>query len=131
MRSWCPARTRARSWSNPVIWPAKAYEKDIKAAVADKSRVPDTDVTKEEVKEESKEEEKTSEETPAEEKKEETKEEVKEEPKEEEKPSEAPVPVEKPSPAGAWGFATQRKRSSVMAMHSHPRLRGSMEFGRP
>ena len=32
---------------------AKAYEKDIKAAVADKSRVPDTDVTKEEVKEES------------------------------------------------------------------------------
>ncbi|MDD6881940.1 MAG: hypothetical protein PUE18_10265, partial [Firmicutes bacterium] len=32
---------------------AKAYEKDIKVAVADKSRVPDTDVTKEEVKEES------------------------------------------------------------------------------
>lgn len=35
---------------------AKAYEKDIKDAVADKSRVPDTDVTKEEVKEEVKEE---------------------------------------------------------------------------
>lgn len=31
---------------------AKAYEKDIKDAVADKSRVPDTDVTQEEVKEE-------------------------------------------------------------------------------